>query len=153
MQGCGWPPEKVEVLLRDDPVILAEWREATTAPNHRPAESSDNITTLPPRRGTETTGAKHIHADASNRSIKPIHGTTRAYTLTRLKQQEPELFKRVTRGELSANAAAIEAGLTSSETAFLSKETNISPPSQSPSYAIRPSAKSPPAWIAATPAN
>ena len=26
MQGCGWPPEKVEVLLRDDPEILAKWR-------------------------------------------------------------------------------------------------------------------------------
>jgi hypothetical protein len=87
MQGCGWEPEKVEALLRDDPGILAEWREATTAPNHRPAESSDNITTLPPRRGTD-----------------------RAYTLQRLKQQEPALFKRVTRGELSANAAAIQAG-------------------------------------------
>jgi hypothetical protein len=87
MQGCGWPPEKVEVLLHDDPVILAEWREATTRPSHRPSESADNVSTLQPK-----------------------HGNSLAYTLQRLKQQEPELFKRVTRGELSAHAAAIQAG-------------------------------------------
>ena len=81
----SWPPEKVEVLLRDDPAILAEWHEATTAPKGRPA--SENT---------------------CNTSIKPIYG--RPYLLQRLKQQEPELFKRVTRGELSAHAAAIEAG-------------------------------------------
>jgi len=85
MQGCGWPPEKVEVLLRDDPVILAEWREATTAP-------------------------KHVHSDGDVITITPRRGTDRAYTLQRLKQQNPELFKRVARGEMSANAAAIEAG-------------------------------------------
>ena len=76
-------PEKVEVLLRDDPAILAEWREATTRTNHRPAESTDNVSTLPPKRRT-----------------------IRAYTLARLKQQKPELFKRVTRGELGAGSKA-----------------------------------------------
>jgi hypothetical protein len=30
MQDCGWPPEKVEALLKDAPVVLAEWREAMT---------------------------------------------------------------------------------------------------------------------------
>lgn len=85
MQGCGWPPEKVEVLLRDDPEILAKWREATTG----------------------VQGA-HVHHDNVMMSAK--QGNSRSYTLQRLKQQEPELFKRVTRGELSANAAAIEAG-------------------------------------------
>ena len=81
------------MLLRDDPVILAEWREATTA-------------------------AKHVHADSSNRTTKPKRGTIRAYTLQRLKQQEPELFKRVTRGEPSAHAAAIEAGFRKELTAL-----------------------------------
>lgn len=37
-------------------------------------------------------------------------GTARAYTLTRLQRQRPDLAKQVTDGELSANAAAIEAG-------------------------------------------
>jgi len=81
MQGCGWPPEKVEVLLRDDPVILAEWREATT-------------------------GVQGAHTHHANSMMKARQGTTLAYTLQRLKQQEPELFKRVTRGELSAHAAS-----------------------------------------------
>ena len=37
-------------------------------------------------------------------------GTSKAYTLTRLKKNEPELFQQVVAGELSANAAAIKAG-------------------------------------------
>jgi hypothetical protein len=86
MQGCGWPPEKVEALIKDDAVILAEWREATTANKGKPEVNHDNV------------------------MIKARQGNSRAYMLTRLKQQKPELFKRVTRGEMSANAAAIEAG-------------------------------------------
>jgi hypothetical protein len=85
LKGCGWPPEKVEALLRDDAEVLAEWREATT-------------------------GAKHVHADTSNRSIKPVHGTTLSYTLTRLKKDRLDLFRKVAKGQLSANAAAIQAG-------------------------------------------
>ena len=38
------------------------------------------------------------------------HGTTRAYALDRLKRDRPDLLARVLAGELSANAAAIEAG-------------------------------------------
>jgi hypothetical protein len=83
MQGCGWPPEKVEALLRDDAVILAEWRAATTAP-------------------------KHIHADTCNTSIRPVYG--RAYLLGRLKRERRDLFERVARKELSTHAAATEAG-------------------------------------------
>jgi hypothetical protein len=37
-------------------------------------------------------------------------GNRRAYTLDRLKRNNPELFAKVVNGELSANAAAIEAG-------------------------------------------
>lgn len=37
-------------------------------------------------------------------------GTSRAYNLNRLSRQAPELYERVLDGELSANAAAIEAG-------------------------------------------
>jgi hypothetical protein len=38
------------------------------------------------------------------------HGTGRAYTMARLKRDHPKLAIRVMRGELSAHAAAIEAG-------------------------------------------
>lgn len=82
--GCGWPPAKVEVLIKDEPEVLAMWREATT-------------------------GKPHVHADRCNTTLKAVRGT-KAHTLSRLKRERPDLFKRVVAGKLSANAAAIEAG-------------------------------------------
>jgi len=87
LAGCGWKPEKVEALLKDEPEVLALWRKATTG--HRGKPRKEN---------------------SSNRTIKPTRGTTRAYTLDRLKREQPDLFDRVCAGELTANAAAIEAG-------------------------------------------
>lgn len=43
-------------------------------------------------------------------------GTSRAYTLNRLSREAPELFERVLNKELSANAAAIEAGFRKKQT-------------------------------------
>jgi hypothetical protein len=85
--GCGWEPQLVEGLLAKSGDIdaIAMFRKAMTAP-------------------------KHVHADASNRSIKPRHGTTAAYTLARLMEERPDLYERVKAGEISANAAAVEAG-------------------------------------------
>ncbi len=37
-------------------------------------------------------------------------GNSKSYTLSRLERDRPDLFERVCGGELSANAAAIEAG-------------------------------------------
>jgi len=87
LAGCGWPPEKVEALLKDEPEVLALWRKATT-------------------------GKRHVHKadDNNNVIIKPRQGNSRAYTLDRLKRERPDLFDRVCAGELSANAAATEAG-------------------------------------------
>lgn len=42
--------------------------------------------------------------------IRPTHGTAETYTLSRLKRDRKDLFDRVIDGEMSANAAAIEAG-------------------------------------------
>jgi hypothetical protein len=58
--GCGWPPEKVEALIRDDPEVLALWREAVTG-QHGGDRSSK----------------------ADNISLEPGHGTSRSYTLSR----------------------------------------------------------------------
>ncbi|MGA9240509.1 MAG: hypothetical protein WBW03_00805, partial [Silvibacterium sp.] len=74
------------MLLRDDKAVLEEWREATTRLSQRPVKSHDNI--MPFAR----------------------QGTSLSYTLSRLKRKKPDLFMRVVNGELSANAAAIEAG-------------------------------------------
>ncbi len=40
-----------------------------------------------------------------------MKGNSKAYTLSRLKRDAPELFKAVCDGEMSANAAAIKAGI------------------------------------------
>ena len=89
LAGCGWSPEKVATLLKGHPDIEALWRGATTGKPGRPSkdqENSDNVT------------------------IKSERGNNRAYTLDRLKRERPDLFAKVCDGELSANAAAIEAG-------------------------------------------
>jgi hypothetical protein len=42
--------------------------------------------------------------------VKAAKGTSRAYTLSRLKRERPDLFAQVVAGKLSANKAAIRAG-------------------------------------------
>ena len=42
--------------------------------------------------------------------INAIKGTSKSYTLSRLKRELPELFQEVIDGNLSANAAAIKVG-------------------------------------------
>ena len=89
LAGCGWEPEKVKALILDDAEVLALWREATTdhAGGDRPT-INDNIMNGP----------------------KPKQGTSKDYTLDRLKRQRPDLFRKVVANKLSAHAAAIEAG-------------------------------------------
>jgi hypothetical protein len=99
IEGCGWPPGKVEALIKDDAETLARWREATT-------------------------GKQGAHG--SNRTVKPVRGTTLAYTLNRLKRERPDLFERVVAREMSANAAAIEAGWRKQSTPFERME-NLAP--------------------------
>jgi hypothetical protein len=94
LAGCGWEPEKVEALIRDEPETLALWRRATTAKagGDRQSEKAKTISSI-------RTNASDV-----------LRGTTRAYTLDRLKRERPDLFEQVCAKELSANAAAIEAG-------------------------------------------
>jgi len=86
--GWGEDPKRVEAVIKDDPVALTMFREAMKQqPGPKPNRSGDNIT----RSKTEK-------------------GTSKAYTLSRLERESPELFQAVCDGELSANAAAIKAG-------------------------------------------
>lgn len=95
IEGWGEDPAKIEALIRDDVEALAMWREEMTeepggdrqSKEHK--SNSDNIT---------------------NAFTSDDRGTSRSYTVARLKQQAPELFEKVVSGELSANAAAIQAG-------------------------------------------
>jgi hypothetical protein len=88
-EGWGQNPDKIEALLKDSPEVLACWREEMKHKTGPKAESDlcNNI--------TETTKGT---------------GTSKAYTLSRLKRENAELFQQVVAGELSANAAAIKAG-------------------------------------------
>jgi hypothetical protein len=95
--GMGLKIEFVEALLQKsgDADALTMWREATVGKHGGDRKSKD--------------------APIKNDNIildqpKPKQGTSRAYTLDRLKRERPDLFERVKAKELSANAAAIEAG-------------------------------------------
>jgi hypothetical protein len=86
---------------------------------------SDNVEILQLFRAA-TVAPKHTHRDTDNISIKPEHGTSRAYTLDRLKRERPDLFDKVAAGDMSANAAAIEARFPgkNKDAAALTADTN-----------------------------
>lgn len=88
-QGLGATEEKIAALLGDDNNAVVKMRNLLKDKPGRPStpkESTDNIS-----RNTGT-------------------GTRRDYTLDRLQRESPELFDAVQRKELSANAAAVQAG-------------------------------------------
>jgi hypothetical protein len=89
-EGWGQNPDKIEALLKDSPEVLACWREEMTESKGRRSkvDNADNISNKP----------------------KVDAGTSKAYTLSRLKRENAELFQQVVAGELSANAAAVKAG-------------------------------------------
>jgi hypothetical protein len=87
LKGCGWPPEKVEALLKDEPEVLVLWKEATKVGQGKRTDLVDIVN-----------------------EVKPAKGNSRAYTLDRLKREFRNLFDKVCAGELSANAAAMKAG-------------------------------------------
>tara|TARA_Y100001937_G_scaffold68439_1_gene93512 strand:- start:375 stop:965 length:591 start_codon:yes stop_codon:yes gene_type:complete len=90
--GWGEDPKKVEAVIKDHPEVLTMYREAMVeSPGKRAkadADISDNI---------------------SNKTSDG-HGTAKAYTLSRLEREAPELFRDVCDGKTTANAAAIKAG-------------------------------------------
>jgi hypothetical protein len=90
LEGWGQNPDKIEAVIKDHPEVLALWREAMKEQTHD--------------RGNQYTGG-------TLNNVKPATaGNGKAYTVSRLKRESPELFQQVVAGELSANAAAIKAG-------------------------------------------
>jgi hypothetical protein len=55
---------------------------------------------------------------SDNITLDDGRGTSRSYVLSRLKKSSPDLFAKVVAGELTANAAAIEAGFKKKPTPF-----------------------------------
>lgn len=85
--GLGTDVDTLERLCRDDAEAITLLRQATTRPVGKPSGDVVN------------------HDNVMNKQ-----GNTRAYTLDRLSRERPDLYQRVVGKELSANAAAIEAG-------------------------------------------
>lgn len=54
---------------------------------------------------------QYTKVDSDNVTIQPTRGNTRAYTLRRLAKDRPDLYAKVVAKEMTANAAAIEAGI------------------------------------------
>jgi hypothetical protein len=68
--GCGWPLEKVEALLKDDPETLAIWRDAVTRPHGGDRTSKDDNVMLAQQ------------------------GTSKSYTLARLSSDIITTYER-----------------------------------------------------------
>lgn len=98
----GWEtnPKQVEAVIRTDPDVLAMWKKEMYG-HHGGDRKSEQV-------------IKHdiIMLD------KAVQGTSRSYTVARLKDQRPDLFAQVKSGKLSANAAAIKAGFRKKKTAL-----------------------------------
>lgn len=91
----GWQedPKKIEAVIKDDPEVLTMWREKMKC------QGGDRRSELAKSKGDNVTDRKETPK-----------GNSKAYTLSRLKRETPDLFQAVCDGELSANAAAIKAG-------------------------------------------
>jgi hypothetical protein len=89
-------------LLPDVAESLATMREKVQLLTEREAPETN------PNGGDRR--SQEFQFDISNRSRSGQGGTSRDYTLARLKRDRPDLAELVIGGALSANAAAIEAG-------------------------------------------
>jgi hypothetical protein len=91
MEGWDEDPDKIEALLQDDPEVLTMFeREMQLKPGPKP----------------KADGGKSV--DNVNRLASK--GNSRAYTVSRLQRERPDLFDAVCKKKISANAAAIQAG-------------------------------------------
>ena len=88
LKGWGEDPTKIEAVIRDDPECLVLYREAMTLP----------------------VGTNQHNNNIITQTEKTTQGTSKSYTLDRLKRESPELYQQVTEKKISANAAAIQAG-------------------------------------------
>ena len=108
--GLGWDVEDVKNIIR------FEHKYEKEGVRHTPAKAAemeamrrkvrDLLNPEAPKNGEIGSGRN------SPDNIRPNkdHGTSESYTVRRLKRDRPELAQKVIQGEISANAAAIEAG-------------------------------------------
>ena len=98
LKGYGEKIEDVERMIANDPEALADFQKAMAGAVGAPI-GNDNAA-KPENKKTNN----------SNTTNCPKVNRGKAYTLSRLKRETPELFAAVVRGEMSANAAAVKAG-------------------------------------------
>ena len=77
-------------LCKDEPEVLKMLREATTGKQGERTDLVDNVNEV--------------------KDVKKSAGNAKDYTLDRLARNHPTLYTAVVEGDMSANAAAIDAG-------------------------------------------
>jgi hypothetical protein len=96
IRGWGEDSRVIESVIRDDAECLVMYREAMKEQgNHLPKSKEHNCNNVT------------VMCDGD----KTITGNSKAYTCERLSKVAPELFEEVKAGRISANAAAIKAGI------------------------------------------
>lgn len=101
-EGWGEDPKKIEALIKDDAEVLAMYREAMKLENQHDKPKQD--TTNSSKRNT-------------------LQGTTRAYSISVVQREcDQATIARVLSGELSPNAALVQAGLRENRQVYLSKD-------------------------------
>ena len=103
LRGLGEKLSDIERLIADDAESLVRLRELVVG-QHGGDRKSENI------KSNNITLDSDLFAKAETAKPQADRGTSRAYTLTRLKNERPDLFEKVVAKELTANRAAIEAG-------------------------------------------
>ena len=88
-EGLGCSLDRLQRLCDDDDEAGLMIRRATTGKVGRPSKDSKN---------------------SDNVTNNGARGNRKSYTLGRLDRERPDLYERVVDGQMSANAAAIEAG-------------------------------------------
>lgn len=97
LEGLGADIKILERLCADDPETLRLLRRATVEKRGAPMGNQN---------------ASHNGTNSDNVTVcsEPERGNSRAYTLDRLSRERPDLYEQVEAKEMTANAAAIEAG-------------------------------------------
>lgn len=102
-RGLGTTPEKIANHLGDNNAAVVKMKDLLKGKSGAPV---GNTNAVKDRKAEEKQSTNNI-----SRLTK--HGTRRDYTLERLERERPDLRARVDANELTANAAAIEAGFRS----------------------------------------
>lgn len=89
IRGWGEDVRKVKAVIKDDAECAAMFRKAMKEQPGTRTDLCDNVTEVEPQKT----------------------GNSKDYTCERLMEQAPELFEEVKAGRMSANAAAIKAGI------------------------------------------